>query len=65
MRKDWSSWTIYLNANHLYNWGIGVNYYHEYNYVPTELLARIFQIDLLLFNITITRWSRGEVFPGV
>jgi hypothetical protein len=60
MRHDWSSWTIYLNANRSYNWGIGVNYYHEYNYVPTELLARIFQIDLLFFNITITRWeSRG------
>jgi hypothetical protein len=60
VRHDWTSWTIYFNISHLTNWGIGVNYYHEYNYVPTELLARIFQIDLLFFNITITRWeSRG------
>lgn len=62
MRKDWSSWTVYFNVNRLYNWGIGVNYYREYNNLPLELLARVFQIDLLFFNITITRWeNRGWI----
>jgi hypothetical protein len=60
MRKDWSCWTVYINGHHVENWGSGIDYYHEYNYVPTELLARILQINLLFFNITITRWeNRG------
>jgi hypothetical protein len=65
MRKDWKMWSIYINAHHLHNWSIGLDYYHEYAYIPNEIIARIFQINLLFFNITITRWSRGEVFPGV
>ena len=60
MRRDWSHWTVYLNANHLYNWGIGINYYHEYESAPFEMLARVCQIDLLFFNITITRWENRQ-----
>ncbi len=62
MRKDWKSWTVYLNLHNTRNWAIGLDYYHEYSYVPTELLARVFQINLLFFNITITRWeNRGWI----
>jgi hypothetical protein len=44
----------------LHNWSIGLDYYEETAYVPTQLVARIFQINLLFFNITITRWeTRG------
>jgi hypothetical protein len=25
--------------------------------MPQEIMARVFQINLLLFNITITRWQ--------
>jgi hypothetical protein len=60
MRKDVADWTVYLNVNRLYNWGIGINYYREYNTIPLELLARVFQIDLLFFNITITRWEKRQ-----
>ena len=65
MRKDWRAWSVYLNAHHLDNWAIGIDYYHEIAFVPNEIIARICQINLLFFNITITRWSKGEVFRGV
>ena len=65
MRKDWKMWSLYINANHLYNWGLGFSFYREYNYVPFEMLAAVCQIDLLFFNITLTKWTKGEVFPGV
>lgn len=57
MRRDWKVWSVYLNAHHLNNWAIGVDYYEETAYVPTEIIARVFQVNLLFFNITITRWS--------
>jgi hypothetical protein len=57
MRKDWKVWIIYINAHHLHNWSIGLDYYQEFAYIPTEVMARVFQINLLFFNITITRWE--------
>jgi hypothetical protein len=65
MRKDWKMWSVYINAHHFSNWAVGLDYYHEYSYMPQEIIARVFQVNLLLFNITFTRWSRGEVFPGI
>jgi hypothetical protein len=62
MRKDWKVWSIYINAHHLHNWSIGLDYYQEFAYIPTEIMARVFQINLLFFNITITRWeNRGWI----
>jgi len=58
MRKDKGSWSVYLNRNHFFNWGIGINYYHEYETAPFKVMAKICQIDLLFFNITITRWAK-------
>jgi hypothetical protein len=57
VRKDWSHWTVYFNPNGLQNWGFGFNYYHEYESEPFKIMARICQIDLIFFNITITRWE--------
>jgi len=65
VRKDWSQSSLYLNLNHLHNWGIGFNYYYEYAYMPFEVVAKVCQLDLVFFNITFTRWSRGTVFPGI
>ena len=65
MRKDWKTWTVNLNRHHFNNWSIGIDYYHEYAYVPVEIIARVCQFNLVFFNITITRWSNGEVFPGI
>ena len=58
MRKDWSHWTLYINANHLHNWGIGFNHYREYDFAPFTMLAKVYQLDLLFFNITLTHWAR-------
>ena len=60
MRQDWSHWTVYFNANSLQNWGLGINYYHEYESTPFVIMARICQLDLLFFNITITRWEKAK-----
>ena len=65
MKKDFKNMTININAHHLHNWSIGLDYYEESAYIPNEIIARIFQINLLFFNMTITRWTRGQVFPGV
>ena len=62
MQKDWRLWTVYINRHYLSNWAIGIDYYHEYThfalYKDRRLNARICQINLLFFNITITRWAR-------
>ena len=57
MQKDWKTWTVYINRHSFSNWAFGIDYYHEYEYIPIQLVARICQINLLFFNITITRWS--------
>jgi hypothetical protein len=58
MAKDFGKhWSIYFNPNSLHNWGLGFNYYHEYESTLFVVVARICQIDLIFFNITITRWS--------
>ena len=65
MRKDMKRWSISIHRSYTYNWNIGIDYYEEYAYTPNEIIARICQIGLLFFRITITRWETGEVFPGV
>ncbi len=57
MRKDWSTWSVYFNFHTTKNWAIGIDYYHEYNYIPIELLAKVLQLNFLVFNITITKWE--------
>lgn len=60
MRKDWQSWTVYINRHHLNNWSIGIDYYEESEFLPSKsinLMAKVFQINLLFFNITITKWG--------
>lgn len=60
MKKDWNTWSVYINRHHFHNWSIGIDYYEESEFLPSKsmnLLAKIFQINLLFFNITITKWS--------
>ena len=60
VRKDWQVWTVHTNAHHFSNWAIGLDYYHEYAFMSSKLVARILQINLLFFNVTITRWQSTE-----
>ena len=60
MKKDLGNWSIYINKSNLSNWAVGIDRYQEWdgtspNYV---IVANVYQINLLLFNVTITRWSR-------
>ena len=62
MRKDWTHWTVYLNRHHTNNWAIGLDYYHVHDQLSAidPIMARVFQINLLFFNITITRWGAAQ-----
>jgi hypothetical protein len=57
VRKDWKVWTVHINAHHVNNWALGIDYYHVNDYQPLRMLARVLQINLLFFNITFTRWQ--------
>lgn len=50
-------WSTYVTRGSIGNWGLGFDYYREYDDVPIQLLARIFVLNLLFFRITITRWE--------
>lgn len=62
MAKDFKRFTFNINRQYTYNWSIGIDYYEEYAYTPNEVIARVCQIGLLFFRITITKWETGEVF---
>lgn len=60
MRKDWTKYSVYLNAHNLSNWAIGIDFYTQSTFAPEEIEARILCLNFLFFNITITRWeSKG------
>jgi hypothetical protein len=62
MAKDFKKFTIHVTRSQTYNWFIGIDYYEEYAYTPSEVIARVCQLGLLFFRITITKWETGEVF---
>jgi len=57
VRKDWKVWTVHINAHHFDNWSLGLDYYKVFDYQPLRAVARVLQVNLLFFNITITRWQ--------
>lgn len=61
MGKDFKRFTFYLTRQYTYNWSFGIDYYEEYAYTPSQVIARVCQIGLLFFRITITKWETGEV----
>lgn len=58
MRKDFKTWSLYLNSHSLTNWSIGIDYYHEKYFTPQEFIAMVFQVNFLFFNITVTKWGK-------
>lgn len=50
-------WNVHYTLGSFSNWGLGFDYYREYDDMPFQLVARIFVINLVLFRITITRWE--------
>lgn len=57
MQKDIKNWTVFINRHHLNNWSVGIDYYYEVVFQPVQAVAKVCQINLLFFNITITRWG--------
>ena len=57
MRKDFKRYSIYLNRFYLSNWSIGIDYYQIHEYDTFIHQASVFQVSLLFFNVTITRWQ--------
>lgn len=54
MRQRYSA---YITRGSFSNWGLGIDYYRQYDDMPVQLLARIFVINLIFFRITINRWE--------
>jgi hypothetical protein len=65
LRIDHKNWSIYINKYCFHNWALGVEFYQEYNYPIFEVIAHIFQMNFLFFNITITKWTGAKVIKGV
>lgn len=51
--------TVYVNAFSLTNWALGIDSYVVYEDYENEIdVARITMINLLFFNVTVTRWRK-------
>jgi hypothetical protein len=50
-------WTVNVTSGSIGNWGLGIDYYREYEDMPLQIIARIFVINLIFFRITINRWE--------
>ena len=58
MYKDLKWATVHINRHHLTNFAFGFDYYRIYE-VPTNIhQASVCQLNLLFFNLTITRWQK-------
>ena len=54
-----SKTTVYVNAFSLSNWAFGIDSYVVYEDYENEIdVARITMINLLFFNVTVTRWRK-------
>jgi len=51
--------TVYVNAFSFSNWAFGIDSYVVYEDYENEIdVARITMINLLFFNVTVTRWRK-------
>jgi len=53
-------YSVHLSFGSLSNWGLGIDYFHDYDTMPYRLVARMFVINLIVFRITITRWEKHK-----
>ena len=64
MRKDLQRLSVSTSRSYVYNWSFGIDYYEEYGDTPEDVIAKICQIGLIFFRITIVYWNTGEYFPN-
>jgi hypothetical protein len=53
-------YSVHLSFGSLNNWGLGIDYFHDYDHMPYRLVARMFVINLIVFRITITKWEKQK-----
>ena len=51
-------YSIHINRHYLTNFALGFDYYRLYSVPIREHEASVCQLNLLFFNITITRWHK-------
>ena len=51
---------MYINRHYMSNWSVGLDFYKIYSSPVGEHQASVFQIGLLFFNITFTRWQEPQ-----
>lgn len=58
MVRDFGRYTVHINRHYLSNFALGFDYYQLYSVAEDKHEASICQLNLLFFNITITRWVK-------
>jgi hypothetical protein len=59
MLKDIGKFTIHFNSYHLSNFSLGFDFYYLIDGTDEpRKIASIFQLSLLFFNVTLTKWTR-------
>jgi hypothetical protein len=53
-------YSVHLSYGSFNNWGLGIDYFHDYDTMPYRLVARMLVINLIVFRITITRWEKHK-----
>ena len=56
MYKDLGSLTIHANRYYLNNFAFGFDFYQLREHKSEILQASVFQLSLLFFNVTFTKW---------
>ena len=59
MQKDFGKVTLHVNRYTLTNFGLGFDYYHEEYWQMPKEVARVIQLSLIFFNVTLTFWKEG------
>lgn len=58
MQRDFGRNTVHINRYYLSNFALGIDFYQLHESKSKVLEASVFQLNLLFFNVTITRWHR-------
>jgi len=64
MYKDFKSFTVHVNKHTLENFALGFDYYIIHMYPTNIRRAKVFQLNFLFFNVTLTRWYTREYISG-
>ena len=59
MQKDFSRSTVYVNRYQLSNFALGLDFYQVFREDTGVKIATVFQLNLLFFNVTLTRWDKA------